>query len=253
MPDLCPHCGNSVSDEMKYCPECGGSLKSQGPRDSGIKPIIAKIKRIPSSDILTIAGICFFIIVICLVMVPTKTITYSIDVAYADNETYYEKEPYIIPESYQEQVAYQSTDRYTDIVPVPTSVPYQDKEYSYQVYNATDGYYSSVPTDCVCSGNRYLSDQTGVYDTLCIQLTCQIATTVTKYRTETQQKVIQKERPVTKYQTVTKYRNVTQYQDVAKTRTVLKTRIEERQIEANWLFGFKTPYSLHLPHISGGT
>lgn len=253
MPDLCPHCGNSVSDEMKYCPECGGSLKSQGPRDSGIKPIIAKIKRIPSSDILTIAGICFFVIVICLVMVPTKTITYSIEVAYTDNETYYEKEPYMTQESYEELVPFQTTEKYTDIVPVPTSVPYLDNEFSYRTYNATDRYYASIPSDCTCSGTRYMYDADGVYGSLCVQLTCQIATSVTKYRTETQQKAIQKERPVTKYQTVTKFRNTTQYQDVAKTRAVLKTRMEERPLEVNWLFGFKTPYSLHLPHISGGT
>jgi hypothetical protein len=66
-----------------------------------------------------------------------------------------------------------------------------------------------------------------------------------------QQQSIQKERPVTKYQTVTKTRDVTKYQDVAKTRDVMKTRIEQRALEVNWLLGFKTPYSLHLPLISG--
>ena len=78
-----------------------------------------------------------------------------------------------------------------------------------------------------------------------------MSTPVTKYRTELQQQSIQKERPVTKYQTVSKTRDVTKYRDVAKTRDVMKIRIEQQPLEVNWLLGFKTPYSLHLPFSSG--
>jgi len=38
---------------------------------------------------------------------------------------------------------------------------------------------------------------------------------------------------------------------VEKTRQVMKTRNETRSVEVNWLLGFKTPYSLHLPSGSG--
>lgn len=252
MKKFCPQCGENISTKMKFCPNCGLTLESQNSDQSEMKKNNINLKTIPALNTLTIIGICIFFILVFLIFVPTKTTTYSVEVAYTDTETYYEKEPFVVQESYQEKVPYQTTETYTDIVPVPVSVPYQDYEYSYKTYDSgTDKYYSSIPTGCVCSSNRYNYDKDGVYGALCVQLTCQIATPVTKYRTETQQQSIQKERPVTEYRTETKTRSVTQYQDVAKTRNVIKTRIEERPLEVNWLLGFKTPYSLHLPLISG--
>ncbi|MDO8873072.1 MAG: zinc ribbon domain-containing protein [Methanoregula sp.] len=280
MPKFCHGCGKEISDPVKFCPECGTntntpnydpnhSLKNnEQPQSTQTDDkTIKKSNNFDQSDsdlskatsvithkpiVLAIIGICIFLIVISLVIVPTKTITNDVEVVFTDTETYYEKEPYIVQESYQEQVPYQTTESYTDSVPVPVSVPYQDYEYSYQTSDAGTGkYYSSVPSGCVCSSNRYLYDKDGVYGALCVQLTCQISTPVTKYRTEMQQQSLQKERPVTKYRTETKTRDVTKYHDVAKTRDVMKTRIEQRPLEVNWLLGFKTPYSLHLPIISG--
>jgi len=268
MSKICPNCGKEISDQNLFCPECGTKTKSQNSYINQSLRNNVNAPSVPIEDtpnfqkttsvftnkpiVLAIIGICFFLIIISLVIVPTKTITNEVEVAYTDTETYYEKEPYIVQESYQEQVPYQTTETYTDTVPVPVSVPYQDYEYSYQSTDAGTGmYYSSIPSGCVCSSSRYLYDKDGVYGALCVQLTCKISTPVTKYRTEMQQQSIQKERPVTKYQTVTKTRDVTKYRDVAKTREVMKTRIEQRSLEVNWLLGFKTPYSLHLPVISG--
>ena len=278
MSKICPNCGEEISDLKLFCPECGINFESpgSGPNQSlNEKPQInqkddhtmKKSDNFDRSDtnlnkatsqfthkpiVLAIIGICIFLIVISLVIVPTKTITNEVEVAYTANETYYETEPYIVQELYQEQVPYQTTETYTDTVPVPVSVPYQDYENSYQTSDAGTGkYYSSIPSGCVCSSSRYLYDKDGVYGALCVQLTCQISTPVTKYRTEMQQQSLQKERPVTKYRTETKTRDVTKYHDVAKTRDVMKTRIEQRPLEVNWLLGFKTPYSFHLPIISG--
>jgi len=280
MSKFCPECGEEISDRVKFCPECGINFKSYNsgsnqPLKNIEKPQSAQIDDHPikKSDtvdrsdadinkatsvvtnkliVIAIIGMCIFLILICLVIVPTKTITNDVEVAYTDTETYYEKEPYVVQESYQEQEPYQTIETYTDTVPVPVSVPYQDYEYSSQNYDAGTGkYYSSIPSGCTCSSNRYMNDKDGIYGALCVQLTCQISTIVTKYRTDMQQQSIQKERPVTKYRTVTKTRDVTKYQDVAKTRNVMKTRNEQRALEVNWLLGFKTPYSLHLPLISG--
>ena len=198
------------------------------------------------SNICFLIGVSVFLIVVFLIVAPTKTITNNVEVAYTDTETYYEKEPYEVQEAYQEQEPYQSVETYTDSVPVPVSVPYQDTEYYYQSADAPAGKYwpdASITSNCVCSNRDWLSH--------CIQLYCQYSRSVTKYRTEMQQQSIQKERPVTKYRTITKYRTVTKYRDVAKTREVMKTRIESRPLEVNWLIGFKTPYKLHLPFISG--
>jgi hypothetical protein len=192
--------------------------------------------------------VCIVLLIACLVVIPTRTATYTVEVAYTGTETYYEKEPYVMQESYQEQEPYQTTETYTDTVPVPVSVPFQDYEYSYKNYDAGAGkYFGSVPTGCSCSATQNMNDQDGVFGPLCVQLNCLVANPVTGYRTEMQQQSIEKERPVTKYQAVTKIRNVTRYQDVAKTRDVMKTRNETRSSEVNWLLGFKVPYSLHLP------
>ena len=43
------------------------------------------------------------------------------------------------------------------------------------------------------------------------------------------------------------FRTVTKYLEISKIRNVTKTRIEQRPTEVNWIFGFKTPYTLHLP------
>jgi hypothetical protein len=245
MSKICPKCGKEIPDLKNFCPECGTTLKDSA-SDSYQRATLF------TDNLVVIAIIAFFLIAICLVAIPTKTITNDVEVPYNDTETYYEKEPFDVQQSYQEEVPYQTTETYTDTVPVPVSIPYQDYEYSYQTYDAGTGkYYSTISSGCVCSSTRYMYDKDGVYGALCVQLNCKIATPVTKYRTEMQQQSVQKERPVTKYQSVTKTRTVTQYQDVTKTREVLKTRIEHRPVEVNWLLGFKTPYSLHLPYISG--
>lgn len=189
---------------------------------------------------------------IFIVAVPTKTIFHDVEVAYTDTETYYVKEPYEVQEAYQEQEPYQDTEYFTDTVPIQVSVPYQDIEYYYQSYDAGTGmYYSYIPTGCYCTSTRYMYDADNVYGALCVQLNCRLSRTVTKYRMDTEYQSVQKQRPVTKYTTVTKYRTVTQYRDTPETRDVMKTRIESQPMEVNWLFGWNTPYELHLPFISG--
>jgi len=205
------------------------------------------------ADLLFSLAICIVVFGIFIVAVPTRTVFEDVEVAYTDTETYYVKEPTEVREAYQEQDPYQDTEYFTDTVPVQVSVPYQDTEYYYQSYTAGAGqYYSTIPTGCSCTGTSFLYDESGVLGVHCVQLNCRESRTVTLYRTETQYQDIQKERPVTKYQTVTKYRNVTRYLDVPKTRQVMRTRIEAQPVEVNWLFGFRAPWELHLPLLSGG-
>jgi hypothetical protein len=280
MPKFCPNCGEEITDKVKFCPECGvapdsliqkndkSPITEQNSQNIGINDKKIKdsnsqeqnnksLKTGSSSqrfkpDIILYLGICIFLFLMLLIVAPTKTVTTNIEVAYTDNETYYEKEPFIVQEAYQVQDPFQTTETYTDTVPVPVSVPYQDYETSYQNYDAGTGkYYSTISSGCTCTSTRFMYDKDGNYGSLCVQLSCLISTPVTKYRIEMQQQSVQKERPVTKYQTVTKYRNVTQYRDVPKSREVMKTRIDQQPLEVNWLLGFKTPYKLHLPIISG--
>ena len=183
------------------------------------------------SDISFISGICYFLIMAFLIVVPTKTITENIEVSYLDQETYYIQEPYDVQEPYTGQESYQETESF------------QATEYHDTQKNAPPGkYYTLCGTGCTCSHYGY--DYYSIPSSYCDQCTCTYSELVTKYRTVT------KHRPVTKYRTITKYRTVTKYKDVPKVRDVTKTRIEPRPAEVNWVLGFKTPYTLHLPFTS---
>jgi hypothetical protein len=48
----------------------------------------------------------------------------------------------------------------------------------------------------------------------------------------------------------TEYQSVTKTRDVPNVRTVTRTRTEQRPSEVNWIFGFKTSYTLHLPVLA---
>ena len=163
-------------------------------------------------DLFLILGISYFLIMAFLIVLPTKTITENIEVSYLDKETYTVQEPYNVQEAYQE------------------TEPYQDTEYSNNVENAGYGkYFTRCGTGCTCS--HYSYDYLSNPSYYCDQCTCTDSQLVTKYRT------------------ITKYRTVTKYKDVPKVRDVTKTRIEQRPAEVNWIIGYKTPYTLHLPFI----
>jgi hypothetical protein len=189
-----------------------------------------KSKHVKSkSNLYFFVGLGVFVLIALFIIAPTKTYHYDVEVFYNDTETYFEIEPYETQEAYQVQEPYQTTETYYDQVPVQ----------KIQVNDAPSGqYYPSCNTNCYCSNQEW---SWSMFAYVCVQCTCQI----TEYQT------IAKERPVTKYTPVTKYRTVTKYRDVEKTRDVIRTRMEPRQIEVNWIFGFKLPYTLHLPHISG--
>ncbi|NQU98992.1 hypothetical protein HQ533_06030 [Candidatus Woesearchaeota archaeon] len=200
------------------------------------KKTITHSKKDNKENIIFFSIIGAVLIVALILLAPTETFVYEVEVPYTTTETYTETEPYQTEEAYTVKEPYETTETYVDQVPMEESVPYTD--YETVVHNAPFGeYYSSCGTDCVCT---YTSFWTGG----CTQCTCLVA--VTRYRTEIVYEEVEKERPVTKYRDVTKYRTVTKYRDVDKTRDVMKTRMEEREMEVNWLFGFKTPYKIHL-------
>ena len=191
------------------------------------------------SNLFIILGISYLLIMAFLIVIPTKTISENVKVPYLDNETYYVQEPYdveepyVIQEPYEVQEPYQTEGLYTDTVT------------SYPRINAPSGShfetdaYDTTKDGCDCSG--WMNDQNHNPRQVCIQKKCEKIEKVTKYGTLTNY------RPVTKYQSVTKYHTVTIYKEVPKVRDVIKTRIEPRPAEVNWVIGFKTPYTLHLP------
>jgi len=122
--------------------------------------------------------------------------------------SYEENETYDVPETYTEQVT-----------AVPTISFFEPGIRSM----LSDG---GCSPGCTCDTYHYSG-----YTKICTYCVCP---TFPVFGTTT-------EDPAAEYEWVTKTRLV------QKVRTVTKTRTGQRPLEVNWIFGFQTPYSFHLP------
>ena len=181
-----------------------------------------------------------FLIAYCLmlgiILLPTRTVSYTAQVIYQDTEQYTDVEPYEVEEKYQTKEAYIDTETYKDSIPVSRDVPYEEEQYYYEKVEEID---CDAPADCFCQGYGIVGGAVK-----CVTCACQRVKYVTKYRTEVEYETVSKTRPVTKYRDVTKTRTVTKYRDINKTRTIANVRTEERTKNVNWLFGFAVPWKL---------
>ena len=109
-------------------------------------------------------------VITAIIVLPTKVLSYQVEVPYIDKEQYTVEVPYEDVEEYIVQVPYETQEQYVE------SAPYTEQE-PYQV------------TECAFLG-----------------LFCQ---GVTKYRTVTKYKDVIKTKPVTKYRDETRYKKVT--------------------------------------------
>ena len=215
----CPKCNKKVKNIGKFCEHCGEEINKLIKREekkveTGLGVISKKLK-IPTYIWVPV----LLLIILLVILIPTKAKNYTVEILYEDTEYYYEKEPFNAQEPYERQEAYQTTETYYDQVPIQKT----------KVNDAGEGkYYPSCSGSCQCTRYNWYGN--------CIQCTCQY----TEYQS------IAKERPVTKYKTVTDYREVTKYQDVQKSRQVMRTRNEQRTTHVNWIFKFEVPWSLDL-------
>ena len=192
----CPKCNKDFSEDKKYCDDCGKKLKEKEHHHKKDKSIykfnIAPwlIPWIIFGSLLVLTGI---------LLLPTKVVSYQVEVPYIGKEQYTVEVPYEDVEEYTVQVPYETKEQYVE------SAPYTEKE-SYQ------------DTECAFLG-----------------LFCQ---SVTKYRNVTKYKDVIKEKTVTKYRDEIRYKKVTKTRTETREREVRKTRIETRQKEVNWIFEF---------------
>ncbi|KYC50033.1 MAG: hypothetical protein AMQ74_01319 [Candidatus Methanofastidiosum methylothiophilum] len=171
-------------------------------------------------------------LVLLIVLLPTKTISIEEQIAYSEIESYVEKQPFEVNESYEELIPYEEKEIYTEIVPT-------EKTINYEIYD----YYTDPTSHCElkpqCQCNRV-----NPLTKNCTQCSCYRI--ITAQKTEIINEEIEKERIVTKYKTETKYRTVTKYKDVNRSREVVKVKTENKEVEVNWILGFRTPYKLHI-------
>jgi hypothetical protein len=122
--------------------------------------------------------------------------------------SYEENETYDVPETYTERVTVSPTVSLFDLAAGSTAWDGGcNRGCTCDTYHYSG--YTKICTYCICPAFPYIQTVTGD--------------------------------PAAEYQWVTKTRLV---QNV---RTVTKTRTGQRPVEVNWIFGFRTPYSFHLP------
>lgn len=177
-----------------------------------------------------------YIIVLLIILIPAKTVSYQIDVVYNDQENYIDIEPYEVEETYKSLEPYTSTEIYTDTIPISRDVEYEEEQLYYEKMAENN---CDDDADCFCQKASMVG---GIMT--CTECACQRTQTVTKYRKEVEYEEVTKTRPVTKYNEVTKTRTITRYKDVNKTRTIAKVRQETIRKSVNWLFGFNVPWKI---------
>lgn len=180
--------------------------------------------------------IAIFLLVVLLIVVPTQSITENVKVTYTEKETYYTQEPYTVEEPYSVQETYsvQEPIKNTAASYITTDAPGMT---NWLAGRDISGSHFETDADGLTSDGCKCSvwglDQKHDPRQVCYQKKC-ITKSATDYQT------VQKSRMVQKFRTVTKYKDVPHIRDVA------KTRIEPRQVEVNWILGFKTPWKIHL-------
>ena len=188
-------------------------------------------------DLFFLFGISYLLLVAFIIVVPTQTITENVKVAYTEKETYFTQEPYTVEEPYSVQETYSVQE------------PIQNTGASYTTIDAPG--MTNWISGSEISGSHFETDEDGLTSDgckcsvwgldqkhnprqVCYQKKCAVGNSAINYRT------VQQSRTVQKFRTVTKYKDVPHIRDVA------KTRIEPRQVEVNWILGFKTPWKIHL-------
>lgn len=251
----CSKCKKEFEDKHKFCDKCGIKLKEK------ITETANEIKKLSP---LLLPWLIFGVLIILtsVLLLPTKAVSYQIEVPYIETEQYTTEVPYETVEPYTVQVPYEAKEQYVESVPIQEEIKYT---YSWDKCSFSSWFStgeSSVRITNLDSETFTFSvkigynDDSGQFISTTISKTIiptssavftysptpssfkncgwQWATTPTK----TTYKDVIKERTVTKYREETQYKTVTKTRTETREREVRKTKTETKQKEVNWLFGF---------------
>ncbi len=206
--EVCPFCGHPF--DISLYDDNPEISKGQSPSKNSQNNQTYYPKNSSTSNYFPLLKIALLIVIIGLIAIPTKTISENVDVPYEDTETYLANESY------------------RDYVFVYEQETWQEAHTSSVGHESPEGYYwKSCVSPCSCS--HYTSNPNTVPSYYCDECSCP------NTQTYSQSRNVPVAKEVTKYRTVQKTRNVTKY------------RSEIQPAEVNWIFGFKTPYTFHLP------
>ncbi|MBL7055431.1 hypothetical protein ISS07_00800 [Candidatus Woesearchaeota archaeon] len=261
----CFKCNKSFSKDKTYCDSCGKKLKHNKKEYSHKKhnpPY--KFSVVPWAIPWIVLGV--LLIIAIAIILPTKAVSYKVEVPYIDTEQYTVDVPYEDVEEYTVQVPYETKEQYVESVPVQKE---EQIRYSREwVKCSSSGFFTTgesivkitnIDTEgATFNVNIGYNDNSGnfIYDTqskfipqlssatFTYTLTpdsfdqCSYNFANTPTKTTTEYKDVIKEKEVTEYRDETRYRKVTKTRTETREKEVRKTKIETRQKEVNWIFGF---------------
>jgi len=244
----CPKCDKSFSDETNFCPNCGGKLELK-PGEKR-KPVLRIILAL-----LLLAG---------AILLPTRVVSYQVEVPYNETEQYIVQVPYVDVEKSVAEIPYVTAEQYVDRVPTGMKEPIK---YTANLLKCTSSNSSSTGESIMNITNIDSEDgeftvKIGYIDTSGNIVAMTYSQTLIPFIpvnftysptpelfqscyysvSNVPLKLVYtdviKQRNVTKYREEITYQNVTKIRNETRVNEVSKTRIETRQKEVNWLFGF---------------
>ena len=200
------------------------------------------------------------------VLLPSKVVTYSVEVPYIDTEKYTVQVPYEDIEEYVDRVPYQVKEPYVVSIPVEeveeirylaeltecylpvqsapgrSTAKIQNVDTERARFTVRIGYYDNSGEFIYETQKKTispLSSQTFTYAPILSPFpNCGFQLRDVPTKTVVESREVIKEREVTTYRDETRYRKVTKYRNETREREVRKTRVETRQKEVNWIFDF---------------
>lgn len=262
----CPKCNKDFADDKKFCDTCGNKLETKKEGQTIIKGEGKYTKHRISP--LLVPWIVFSILLLLAgaILLPTKVVSYQVEVPYIDKEQYTVDVPYEDIEEYVVQVPYESKEPYIETVPVQTQANirytgewvtcsssglFSTGESTVKITNFdTEGGTFTIQIGYTDNSGNFIADTQSSFVSPSVPVTFTYSPTPSSFqqcnyrvinipvKTTTEYKDVIKEKIVTKYRDETRYQKVTKMRTETREREVRKIRNETRQKEVNWLFGF---------------
>lgn len=263
--NYCPNCDKSFSEDKKFCANCGNKLEIQK-EEHPIKDGKQSEHRISPW---LVPWLAFGIILLLsgAILLPTKVMSYQVDVPYIDIEKYDADVPYEDVEEYVAQVPYETTESYVESVPVQEQktemVPVQETKQLTNIQEwmtcTTSGILSTGASTIKVTNtdseggmfigsigyndnsNNFINTNQSKYIYAGSSTTFTYTPTPNSFKscnfafqtvpTKTVTTYQSETKNVTTYKDVIKQKTVTKYRDETKYRKVTKTRTETREKE----------------------
>lgn len=206
------------------------------------------------SVVLVVAGV---------LLVPTKTVSYTVETPYLFTETYTVEVPFEDIEEYTVQVPYETSESYVETIPteITEDINFNEEFLGCQYSGSVNLRVTNLDTEAaefiIKIGYQWTGASTENVDIVprTIQpldsyiftysllppsgdITCIAHVTNNPTKTRIEQEQVVKQKTVTQYRDETKYRKVTKTRTEEREREVQKIRVETRYKEVNWLFDF---------------